>query len=151
MDGKTPIEAARAVKDGGHAAAFGLALAELSMYWDKHPKGRPDMHEPRLNIRIDAGGAPEDRIEAVRQIADWLGVEVNERYGVYHAQRRFGTGEDSIIVEAHFTPDQDATHKMIRDAVKRREAVPEAAGREPVGAAALWAGLPRPSASSASR
>lgn len=128
MDGKTPIEAARAVKDGGHAAAFGLALAELSMYWDKHPKGRPDMHEPRLNIRIDAGGTAGERIAAVQAIADWLGVEKRERYGVHIAQRRFGTGDDSILVEAHYTVDQDATHALLREAAGRhRNAGPELA------------------------
>ena len=125
MKGHPPVEAARAVERGGHAAAFGLALAELSMYWDNHPKGAPDMHEPVLNIRIEPGTAVQDGIDTVGAIADWLGVTVEERYGVHHAQRRFGTGADSIIVEAHFTPDQDRTHALIREAVRKPAAARE--------------------------
>jgi hypothetical protein len=60
---------------------------------------------------------------AVQAIADWLGVELTERYGVHHAQRRFGTGADSIIVEAHFTPDQDRTHALVREAGRKRAPV----------------------------
>ena len=81
MIGFTPREAVLAVEHGGHAAGFGLALAELSMYWDQHPDGAPEMHEPRLNIRITAGGTIQDRIDTVKRIADWLGVGVAERYG----------------------------------------------------------------------
>ena len=129
MIGFTPREAVLAVEHGGHAAGFGLALAELSMYWDQHPDGAPEMHEPRLNIRITAGGTIQDRIDTVKRIADWLGVGVTERYGVYLAQRRFGTGEDSVLLEAHFTPDQDRTHALIREAAGRhRKDAPELTG-----------------------
>jgi hypothetical protein len=122
MIGLTDRERELAIAQGSPASAFGLALAELSMYWDQHPKGTPDMHQPRLNIRITDEGSPEDRIAAVRAAADWLGVQVTERYGVYIAQRRFGTGDDSIIVECHFTPDQDRTHALIREAGRRKDA-----------------------------
>jgi hypothetical protein len=130
MIGMTPREADLAVERGGPAAAFGLALAELSMFWDTHSQGAPDMHEPRLNIRIEPGTSAQDGIATVQAVADWLGVGKHERFGVHHAQRRFGTGENSVIIECHFTPDQDLTHKLIRDAVQRREVPAEAAGRE---------------------
>jgi hypothetical protein len=121
MIGFTDHEKALAVERGGHAAAFGLALAELSMYWDNHSSGAPDMHQPVLNIRIEPGTAVQDGIDTVKAVADWLGVEVETRYEVHIAQRRFGTGNDSIIVECHYTPDQDRTHALIRAAGKRRE------------------------------
>jgi hypothetical protein len=121
MIGLTEREKELLLARQGPAAGFGLALAELSMYWDNHPDGAPEMHEPRLNIRIDSDGTPEDRLAAVQAIADWLGVKVTERHGVYIAQRRFGTGENSIIIECHFTPDQDRTHALIREAGKRTD------------------------------
>ena len=132
MKGMTDGEKALAIERGGHAAAFGLALAELSMFWDSHHGGAPDMHQPRMSIRVDATGDPEDKIAAVQHIADWLGVPVVQRYGVYIAQRRFGTGQDSILVECHYTPDFDRTHDLVREAAKQKKdaAASREAGRE---------------------
>ena len=113
------------------ASAFGLALAELSLYWDNHPHGAPEMHQPRLNIRIEPGTAVQDGIAMVQAVADWLGVEKGERYGVHIAQRRFGTGDESVIVECHFTPDQDKTHALIQAAFPR-PAAPAAVEDAPV-------------------
>ena len=135
MNGMTPAEAAKAIDRGGRAAAFGLALAELSMFWDAHNKNAPDMHEPHLCIRIEPGTDMQDGIDTVQAIADWLGVTMNERYGVYHAQQRFGKGADSIILECHFTPDQDRTHALIREAVKHASVPAAEAQRELAGAA----------------
>ena len=129
MIGLTDRERELAAAAQGPATGICLALAELELYWENHRKGAPDVHELRLNIRIDPDAG--DRMAAVQAIADWLGVELTERYGVHHAQRRFGTGADSIIVEAHFTPDQDRTHALIRDAVKRKDS-PEAREDAPV-------------------
>ena len=105
----------------GPAAGICLALAELELFWENHRANAPEVHELRLNIRIDPDAG--DRMAAVQAIADWLGVELTERYGVHHAQRRFGTGADSIIVEAHFTPDQDRTHALVREAGRKRAPV----------------------------
>lgn len=126
MIGLTDRERELAVTGGGHPAAFGLALAELSLYWDSHPAGAPLMHQPVLNIRASS-------LAEVEAVAAWLGVPVHERHKVHHAQRRFGTGEDSILVEAHFTPDFDAAFAAMRDARKKdadapAEAEPELAG-----------------------
>lgn len=126
MDGLTDREKDRAIAAQGPGTGMCLALAELELFWEKHRENAPDVHELRMNIRIADEGSPEDRLAALNAIADWLGVLVTERYGVHHAQRRFGAGADSIIVEAHFTPDQDRTHALIREAVRR----------DPIGAAA---------------
>ncbi len=120
MIGLTDRERELAAAAQGPGTGMCLALAELELYWENHRKGSPDVHELRLNIRIDPDAG--DRMAAVQAIADWLGVELAERYGVYHAQRRFGAGEDIIIVECHFTPDQDATHALIREAGRRKDA-----------------------------
>ena len=34
------------------------------------------------------------------------------RHGTWYAQRRFGTGPDSILVEAHYTPDHDEAQRL---------------------------------------
>jgi hypothetical protein len=122
----TPRELAIARAGDGPATGINLALAELSLYWDNHRKNAPDVPELRINIRVTDEGSPADRLATLKDIADWLGVPVTERHGVHHVQRRFGTGDDSIILEAHYTPDPDATHALIREAVKRREVAPEA-------------------------
>ena len=114
MIGLTEHERQLAVASGGPGMGIVLALADLELYWEHHLKGAPDVHELRLNIRIDPDTG--DRMAAVQAVADWLGVPLRERYGVYLAQRRFGTGEDSVLLEAHFTPDQDRTHTLIREA-----------------------------------
>ena len=107
----------------GPGTGMCLALADLELYWENHREHAPDVHELRVNIRIIAAGSITDRLAAVQAVADWLGVEVHERYGTHFAQRRFGTGADSVIVEAHFTPDQDAAH------AQRAAAKAEAGGR----------------------
>ena len=122
MIGLTPREQAIALAQGGPATGINLALAELSLSWDNHRKNAPDVHELRINIRITDVGTTADRIGAVQAVADWLGVEKHERYGVHIAQRKFGTGGDSILVEAHYTPDQDATHALVREAHDREDA-----------------------------
>jgi hypothetical protein len=55
-------------------------------------------------------------------------VPLAERDGVYVAQRRFGTGEDSVVLEAHFAPDGDRTHALIKEAVASGAATPELTG-----------------------
>jgi hypothetical protein len=106
MNGLTDCEKELAITAGGPAAAFSIALAELNMYWDNHPEGRPAIgHAPVINIRIPDQGDKDQHIAAVAAVARWLGVPVECRNGCYTAQRRFGTGEAYITVEAHFTPD----------------------------------------------
>ncbi len=131
MIGLTDRERELAVVAQGPGTGIALALAELELYWENHRRNAPDVHELRMNIRIDGAGSVQDRIDAVTRIADWLGVPVEQRYGVHIAQRRFGTGGDSVIIEAHVTPDQDATHALLSE---RRDAVE--AGRELAEAAA---------------
>lgn len=122
MIGLTDRERERAVALQGPGTGICLALAELELYWENHCKNAPDVHELRLNIRIDATGDVGDRLATVQAIADWLGVAVTVEYGVHFAQRRFGTGEDSVIIEAHVTPDQDATYALIREAAEKQQA-----------------------------
>ena len=114
MQGLTDREKAAAIAAQGPGAGMCLALAELELYWENHARNAPDVHELRVNIRVEAG----DRMAAVRAVADWLGVPVAERHGCYIAQRRFGTGADSVIIEAHTTPDQDRTYALMREAAE---------------------------------
>ena len=122
MIGLTPREQEIALAGDGPATGINLALAELSLYWDNHRKNAPDVHELRINIRIADEGTVQDRIDAVERIADWLGVMKHERYGVHIAQRKFGSADDSILVEAHFTEDQDATHAALQQQAAERSA-----------------------------
>ena len=110
MIGLTPRERDLALAAGDPATGLGLALAELSLYWDNHHAGAPAVHELRINIRIADEGTPEDRIGAVQAVADWLGVEKHVLHGCHIAQRKFGTGADSVTVEAHYTPDPARAH-----------------------------------------
>ena len=119
MIGLTDRERELAVASGGPGTGIVLALADLELYWEHHRANAPEVHELRLNIRIDPDTG--DRMAAVRAVADWLGVPLRERYGVYLAQRRFGTGEDSVLLECHYTVDKNATHKMVREAHEARE------------------------------
>jgi hypothetical protein len=130
MIGLTPREQEIARAGDGPATGINLALAELSLYWDNHRKNAPDVHQLRINIRIAGEGSVQDRIGAVERIADWLGVEVHERYGVHIAQRRFGSGGDSVIVEAHFTPDQDAAFELLKQQAAERLAAIQALADE---------------------
>lgn len=104
MIGLTDRERGLAVTSGGPGTGICLALAELELYWVNHRKNAPDVHELRMSISIDAGGTIADRIGAVARVADWLGVPVAERYGVHIAQRRFTSGDDSVIIEAVYAP-----------------------------------------------
>jgi hypothetical protein len=126
MIGLTDRERELAVASGGPGTGIVLALADLELYWEHHRANAPDVHELRMNIRIDPDSG--DRMAAVQAVADWLGVPLEERYGVYFAQRRFGTGEDSVLLEAHCAPDGDRTHALIKEAVASGAATPELAG-----------------------
>jgi hypothetical protein len=119
----TPREKERAAAVQGPGTGICLALAELELYWENHRKNAPGVHELRMNIRIAAEGSTEDRIAAVQAIADWLGVEKHERHGCHIAQRRFGTGEDSVIVEAHYTPEPAKAVIARQDAARLAELV----------------------------
>ena len=125
MQGPTDREREAAIATQGPAAGINFALAELSLYWDNHRTNAPDVHELRINIRIADDASNEDKLATVQAVADWLGVPVAERYGCVIAQRRFGTGDDAVIIEAHCTPDKDATHALLTE---RRDA--KEAGRE---------------------
>src|SRR5579863_5405696 len=127
MIGLTDRERELAVASGGPGTGICLALADLELYWEHHRANAPDVHELRLNIRIDPGSCG-DRMGAVQAVADWLGVPVTERYGVHSAQRRFGTGTDSVLVECHFTEDFDRTHALIKEAVASSAETTELAG-----------------------
>jgi hypothetical protein len=127
MIGLTDRERELAVASGGPGTGIVLALADLELFWEHHRANAPDVHELRLNIRIDPDSCG-DRMAAVQAVADWLGVPVTERYGVHSAQRRFGTGTDSVLVECHCTPDKNATHALIKEAVASGAATPELAG-----------------------
>lgn len=116
MQGPTDHEKELAVAAQGPGTGICLALAELELYWENHRKNAPQVHELRMNLRITDEGSTEDRLAAVQAIADWLGVPVQERHGCHIAQRRFGTSQDAVIIEAHFTPDKDATHKQLTEA-----------------------------------
>jgi hypothetical protein len=118
MQGPTDRERELAIATQGPGTGICLALAELELYWENHRANAPQVHELRMNVRIADEGTPEDRLAAVRAVADWLGVEVTERYGCVIAQRRFGSGDDAVIIEAHYTPDKDATHALLDE---RRE------------------------------
>ena len=122
MIGLTDREKELAVTAQGPGTGICLALAELELFWENHRANAPRVHELRMNLRITSEGSTEDRLAAVQAIADWLGVPVTERHGCHFAQRRFGSGEDSVIIEAHYTPDQDATHAMVREAREQQDA-----------------------------
>ena len=104
MIGLTPHETELALSAGDPATGLGLAIAELSLYWDNHHKGAPEVRELRVNLNI-ADGDTAQRLATLQAIADWLGVEVHQRYGCHIAQRRFGDERGSVIVEAHCTPE----------------------------------------------
>lgn len=118
MAGLTDREKALAIATQGPGTGICLALAELELYWENHRATAPDVHDLRINIRIADDASNEDKMATVRAVADWLGVPVTERYGCHIAQRRFGTGQDAVIIEAHCTPDKDATHALLTE---RRE------------------------------
>ena len=127
MIGPTPHEAERAAAAQGPGTGICLALAELELYWENHRSNAPDVHELRLNVRITDEGSPEDRIAAVQAVADWLGVEKHFLHGCHIAQRKFGTGDASVIIEAHFTPSPAKAHLERLAAKEAAEAAPELA------------------------
>lgn len=125
MQGLTEHERTLMVAAQGPGTGICLALADLELYWETHRANAPDVHELRMNIRIDPDCG--DRMAAVQAVADWLGVPVTEQYGVHFAQRRFGSGGDSVIIEAHYTEDQDRTHALVREAAAARRELAGAA------------------------
>lgn len=127
MQGPTDRERERAIAAQGPGTGICFALADLELWWEKHRKNSPDVHELRMNLRVTDEGTPEERLAAVRAVADWLGVDVTERYGCHIAQRRFGTGDDAVIIEAHYTPDKDATHALLSERRDSAQAEPELA------------------------
>lgn len=121
MIGLTDRERELAVAQQGPGTGMALALAELELYWENHAKSAPGVHELRMNIRIAGEGSPEDRLAAVKAIADWLGVEVHYLNGCHTAQRRFGSSDDSVIVEAHYTPNPTRAVIERQDAARKAE------------------------------
>ena len=115
MNGLTDREKELAIAAQGPGTGICLALADLELFWENHRKNAPDVHELRMNLSITNEGTPEERLAAVQAVADWLGVPVVERYGCHIAQRQFGAGEDTVIIEAHYTPDKDATHALLSE------------------------------------
>lgn len=124
MIGLTDREKSLAVAAQGPGTGICLALAELELWWERHRAGAPDVHELRLSIRVDGSSDPGDGIATVQAVADWLGVEKHFRHGVHAAQRRFGTGDDSIVVEAVYAPGIEAVIDGLR-----QEAIGRRAGR----------------------
>jgi hypothetical protein len=118
MIGLTDRERELAAAAQGPATGMCLALADLELFWENHRKDAPGVHELRMNIRIADEGSPEDRIGAVQAIADWLGVEKGYRHGCHIAQRRFGSGTDSVVVEAHYTPEPAKAVIAAQDAAR---------------------------------
>lgn len=118
MQGPTDRERELTIATQGPGTGICLALAELELFWENHRKNAPDVHDLRINIRIADEASTEEKLATVQAVADWLGVETTERYGCVIAQRRFGTGHDAVIIEAHCTPDKDATHALLSE---RRE------------------------------
>jgi hypothetical protein len=108
MQGFTDRERSLAVEAGGPGAGFTIALAEVSMYFDNHQKGRPHVADAVLNIKV-GGDSEEEKIAGVAAIARWLGVEKDFRNGTHFAQRRWGVSGESITVEASYAPDPDRT------------------------------------------
>lgn len=127
MIGLTDRERELAVAAQGPGTGMCLALAELELYWENHRRNAPGVHELRLNIRIKDEGGEDERIAAVQAVADWLGVEKHCMHGCHIAQRRFGSGEDSIIVEAHYTASPAQAHLDRLAAKEAREDAPELA------------------------
>lgn len=126
MQGPTDRERELAIATQGPGTGICLALAELELYWENHRANAPDVHELRMNLVVDTG-TPEDRLATVEAVADWLGVEVTERYGCHIAQRRFGTGDDAVIIEAHYTPDPTGAALERLAAKQSAQAEPELA------------------------
>jgi len=120
MQGFTDRERSLAVEARGPGAAFTIALAEVSMYFDNHEKGRPHVADAVLNIKV-GGGTEAEKIAGVAAIADWLGVKKDFRHGTHFAQRRFGVSGESITVEAHFTPDPDVAFAALQQQAAERE------------------------------
>ena len=118
MQGPTDRERELAIAAQGPGTGICLALADLELFWENHRANAPEVHDLRINIRIADDASTEDKLATVQAVADWLGVEVTERYGCVIAQRRFGTGDDAVIIEAHCTPDKDRTHALLTE---RRE------------------------------
>ena len=112
MQGFTDHEKALATAEKP-GIGFTIALAEVSMYFDNHEKGRPHVADAVLNIKV-GGGTEAEKVAGVAAIARWLGVEKDFRHGTHFAQRRWGTGGESITVEAHFTPDHDAAFAALQ-------------------------------------
>jgi hypothetical protein len=127
----TPREKDIAIARGGPATATSLALGELSLYFDTHPRGAPDVRELRLNVRIADLGDYSDPVAAVASFADWLGVEMHCRNGCYIAMRRFTSGDRSVVIEAHYTPDPAAAHF---ERLAAKEAAERKPGQVPVAA-----------------
>jgi len=118
MIGLTDHERTLAIARGAPGTAFAIALAEVSMYFDNHENGRPQAGDAVLNIKVKGTGDVE-KIAGVSGVARWLGVNMEFRNGTYFAQRRWGTGGESVLVEAHFTPDHDAAFAMLQQAQDR--------------------------------
>ncbi len=115
MQRLTDREKELAIAAQGPGTGICLALADLELFWENHRANAPEVHELRMNLRIADEGTPQERLAAVEAVADWLGVPVVERYGCHIAQRRFGAGDDAVIIEAHYTPDKDATHALLAE------------------------------------
>lgn len=87
-------------------------LAEVGMYFEEHPGGRPPVNAV-LSLKAPAGLTPAERVEWVQEMAGWLGVAKTERYGTHFAQRLFTDERGGrIVVEAHATPDRDAAFAL---------------------------------------
>jgi hypothetical protein len=122
MQGFPDHERSLAITAGGPGAGFSIALAEFGAYWDNHPEGRPDIgHEPVINFRVKGDGERE-RVRAVSGIAAWLGASVDSENGTFMVQRRFGPSGESLLVEAHFTPDHDFAYSLRMQSARKAAA-----------------------------
>jgi len=121
MIGLTDHEKDLAIAMGGPATGATIVLAEVSMYFDQHPDGRPEVASV-LNLKVD-GHTDAEKTARVSSIAKWLGVPMTFRNGTYFAQRRWIAPDgESILVEAHFTPDHDAAFAALQQQAAERGA-----------------------------
>ena len=113
MIGYTPVELAIRDRAASPAQVTRVSvLAEVSMYFEDRPDGRPPVNAV-LSLKAPPALTRAERVAWVQEMADWLGVDKTERYGTHFAQRLFTDERGGrIVVEAHTTPDKNAAFAM---------------------------------------
>lgn len=119
-----------ATESANKRADMSAGLRAFAAWLDTHPGSPIPVVTAAFRIPMGERGA---RLQALKDVADWLGVDETERDGILTAERRFGP----LKVGAYLAARDHERHLALAGVIRRS---PEVLGDDKVDGVRGWAG-----------